>query len=187
MTLAQVKAARPTLRLRHRVRRHRRLDARAVRRSGLQEPVRWNGSGRRRRARRAPWSVVCSPAAASLVIGRRTGAVRPGAAASGGRAPPAGGRGGRAQPPRPRAARAGRPHRLLGVGRHRRLALADGDAGQGRLRGRAAERRPAARSARRGIRRRTRRRASSAGPTAPPAIMRVPGRLRHHLAGRHTR
>ena len=62
---------------------------------------------------------------------------------------------------------AGGLHRLLGVGRHRGLAVAHADAGQGRLRRRPAERRGAHSWGRRGIRQRTRPTATSAAPTAP--------------------
>ena len=72
--------------------------------------------------------------------------------------------------------RAGRPHRLLGDRRHRRLALPDGDAGEGRSSERAAERRgQRAREHLGSGEGRGRRRQCKAYGAA--GVMRVPGRL----------
>ena len=127
-------------------------------------------------------SSVCSDSPTRAGRRCRSASRALGAAAAAG---PAGGRG---APHRRDAARrgAGRLHRLLGVGRHRGLALADGDAGQRRLRRHAAQRRRPARSASVGPGEgRSRRQAvqglrrgrhhAHAGPAA------------HHLAGRHAR
>ena len=71
---------------------------------------------------------------------------------------------------------ADRSHRLVGVGRHRRLALADGDAAEGRLRERADQRRrsPGRRHLGSGQGRARRQRMQG---VRRAAIMRVPGRL----------
>ena len=95
----------------------------------------------------------------------------------------AGSRGG--GPPQRAAVAAGRgadrPDRLLGVGRQRGLALADGHAAQGRFRQRAAQPRRARKVANCvGSRRPTAR----AWPTAPPALMRDPDAAAHHLGER---
>ena len=73
--------------------------------------------------------------------------------------------------------RAHRSHWLLGLGDQRGLALPDDHAGQGRLSGRADDTRRHGRWLMPGIRRPIRPRACNASRTAPPMIMRVPGRL----------
>ena len=93
---------------------------------------------------------------------------------------------GRGAPPPPPTAEGGgadRSHRLLGVGRHRRLALPDGDAAQGRLPGRADDARGASKSRTRGTRRPTRPPATSASRTAPRRSCACRAHP-HHLAGR---
>ena len=81
-------------------------------------------------------------------------------------------------PPTARVGGAGRSDRPVGLGRDRRLALAHGHAAQGRLRQRAAERRGPQGCRRLGSRTPTTPPAISAGPLAPPALMRMPMRVR---------
>ena len=153
LTLEQVKAARPSRDYDARVRRDQRvLDDGDVRRGGLQDD-------QCEVSRALVWRSLLSAVARHRRAGAAWRARRAAAAALAAR------RG------------AGRLHRLLGVGRHRGLALAHGDAGARATSPACRSTPPPARSVRPGIRRRTRPRAISARPTAPPAIMRMPGRL----------
>ena len=168
MTLEQVKAAQADARLRPALRRDDRLlDDRHVRRGRLQEPEA-EVNGRERHA--ATFCGNCSDGGASHRTSRAAPWPWPRACrAAAGQARAAG------AAKTPRAGRADRSHRLLGVDRHRRLALPDGDAAQGRLPERPAQRRGHARSPTRGIRRRTKPRATRARRTARRTSCACPG------------
>ena len=113
---------------------------------------------------------------------RRVG--KPGRPAPAAPAQPAPGRGGRGQEaPDPSGAAdsanagADRPDRLVGVGRHGRLALADGDAAEGRLRERADQRRKRRTVADTWDPAKDEREGNACRAYGVAGIMRVPGRL----------
>ena len=146
------------------------LDDQHVRRGGLHEPHSQEKHGDQCRPRSSRSSLIALISAAHACRGRPPPPVR-----TGGDPPPSAESGG-----------ADRSDRLLGLDRHRGLALSDGDADEGRLPGRADERRGAQGCRRLGSGRRRSRR-------QPVQVVRRRGnharaRTRpHHLAGRPTR